>query len=63
MKEGAPLYRTFSQWVHRWVAHMKELGIGYDDFLVYPVDEDNTGNLFFDSVKAIRLVSHSAYPE
>jgi len=54
-KETTP-YRTYSQWTSRWVAHLKEMGLGYDDFFAYPVDEDIASGLFFNSVKAIRSV-------
>lgn len=33
-------YRTaFVTWMRAWVAHLKDMGIGYDRFAMYPVDE------------------------
>jgi hypothetical protein len=29
----------FSWWLRAWVAHLKDLGFGYDDFFMYPFDE------------------------
>jgi len=29
----------FSWWLRAWVAHLKDLGYGYDDFFMYPFDE------------------------
>ncbi|MEA3401708.1 MAG: hypothetical protein U9R79_10755 [Armatimonadota bacterium] len=31
--------RLFGQWLRAWVAHLHEIGIGYDDFIFYPLDE------------------------
>ncbi|HJN18140.1 MAG TPA: hypothetical protein QGH10_21755, partial [Armatimonadota bacterium] len=53
--EESPEYRTYSQWVRRWMAHLKELGLDYGDFFVYPVDESIRAN-FVASGKAIRSV-------
>jgi hypothetical protein len=29
----------FAWWLRAWVAHLRELGCGYDDFFMYPFDE------------------------
>jgi len=34
-----PWKRAFSQWLKAWVKHLRELGMGYDDFFMYPFDE------------------------
>jgi len=31
--------RAIREWVTTWVAHLKELGLDYDDYLMYPFDE------------------------
>lgn len=50
-----PEYRTYAQWIQRWVAHLSELGLGYEDFFVYPVDENIRAD-FIRSGRAIRSV-------
>ncbi len=32
----------FIDFLHKWVAHMKELGLDYDDWALYPYDEPST---------------------
>ena len=54
-QNDAPEYRTYAQWIRRWVAHLKELGLGYEDFFVYPIDE-NIRTDFINSGRAIRSV-------
>ena len=37
---GSPAYeKAHAEFVRRWVAHLAELGVGYDGFAFYPVDE------------------------
>jgi len=37
---GSEAYRkAFKVWIPQWVAHLKKLGVGYDRFAFYPVDE------------------------
>ncbi|MCH7700812.1 MAG: DUF4091 domain-containing protein [Planctomycetes bacterium] len=31
--------RAVAEWLKRWVAHLADLGIGYDQFAMYPYDE------------------------
>ncbi len=31
--------RLFTGWLRAWVAHLQELGVGYDQFIFYPLDE------------------------
>ena len=51
----SPEYRTFSQSLTRLVAHLKDRGLGHDDFFVYPVDESIRID-FLTSARAIRSV-------
>jgi hypothetical protein len=43
--QGRPEFMTppwkalFRQWLTKWVAHMKDRGIGYDQFVMHPYDE------------------------
>ncbi len=34
-----PWRRLFAQWLTAWVAHLQEIGVGYDRFIFYPLDE------------------------
>ncbi|MGI6459593.1 MAG: PQQ-binding-like beta-propeller repeat protein [Candidatus Hydrogenedentales bacterium] len=37
---GSDAYRkAFVAWMRAWVAHLKDMGLGYDQFAMYPVDE------------------------
>lgn len=39
-KHDEPAYkRAHVAWLRAWVAHLAELGVGYDDFALYPIDE------------------------
>jgi hypothetical protein len=37
-----PWKNAFIQYLREWVLHMKKLGIGYDDWALYPYDEPST---------------------
>ncbi len=37
--QGPPYLDAVKEWVTRWVAHLKERGLDYDDFAMYPFDE------------------------
>ncbi len=34
-----PWRRLYAQWLTAWVAHLQEIGVGYDRFILYPLDE------------------------
>ncbi|MFA6714388.1 MAG: glycoside hydrolase domain-containing protein [Victivallaceae bacterium] len=36
---GAEWKKLFSCWLKQWIEHIKEKGIGYDKFAMYPLDE------------------------
>jgi hypothetical protein len=36
---GPQWKERFAWWLRAWVAHLKELGCGYDEFFMYPFDE------------------------
>lgn len=47
--------KAFRQYLPLWVAHLKELGVGYEDFALYPFDEAN-GPSFDELLAHARLV-------
>ena len=53
LAKDSPEYRSHQHWIKALVEHLKTLGIGYDDFFVYPVDECIRGD-FITSGKMIR---------
>ena len=55
LKPGTPVYRTRVQWVRRVIKHLKELGFGYDDFLLYPIDE----NIQTNFIRCGELIRHA----
>jgi len=43
--EGSEAYRkAHLQWLRAWVKHLAELGVGYDGYALYPVDEPGLHN-------------------
>lgn len=44
----------FKKWISAWVAHMKSIGLGYEDFAFYPLDEPQNGT----EAKIISDVAH-----
>ena len=34
-----PWRRLYRQWLTAWVAHLQQIGVGYDRFILYPLDE------------------------
>ncbi|MCP4643798.1 MAG: PQQ-binding-like beta-propeller repeat protein [bacterium] len=38
-REGEAYRKAHVAWLRAWVAHLRELGVGYDGFALYPVDE------------------------
>jgi len=47
--------RSFRIWIQRWVDHLKETGIGYDRFAMYPFDE-TLGDEFYQLAKEIKVI-------
>lgn len=37
--EGPAYRKAYTPWLRAWVAHLAELGVGYDGFALYPIDE------------------------
>ncbi|MCC6694378.1 MAG: PQQ-binding-like beta-propeller repeat protein [Candidatus Hydrogenedentes bacterium] len=37
--EGPAYEKAYGPWLRAWVEHLKELGVGYDGFALYPIDE------------------------
>ncbi len=38
-REGEAYHKAFVAWMQAWVAHLKDMGIGYEGYAMYPVDE------------------------
>lgn len=38
-QEGPAFEKAYGTWLRAWVKHLKELGVGYDGFALYPIDE------------------------
>jgi hypothetical protein len=47
--------RSFRIWIQCWVDHLKETGIGYDRFAMYPFDEE-LGDEFYQLAKEIKVI-------
>ena len=50
--------KAYVQWLRAWVKHLAELGVGYDGFALYPVDEPGLSeglvNLYLRAAKLAR---------
>ncbi len=47
--------KNFSLWLRNWVEHLKETGIGYDKFAMYPFDE-TLGDEFYELAGLIKSI-------
>ncbi len=50
----------FSQWITDWSKHLVDMGIGYDRFAFYPVDEPKKGEetgVLYDTARLIKRVN------
>ncbi|MEK7795749.1 MAG: FG-GAP-like repeat-containing protein [Candidatus Hydrogenedentota bacterium] len=56
--DGEAYKKAYIPWMRDWVAHLKEMGVGYDGFAMYPVDEPglNEGlvDLYLNNAKLTR---------
>ncbi len=56
--------KAYKIWVQAWIGHLKAMGVTYDQFAFYPVDEPGLSNglvdLFITLAKAIREVDPQA---
>jgi len=56
-----PWRRAFVSYIRSWASHMKELGIGYEDWALYPYDEPSTpyARTTLNLVEVARLVKEA----
>jgi len=58
--------KAYKAWLKGWVAHLREIGIGYDGFALYPVDEPglhNTGRSLIDKFIEIGKLTRQVDPK
>lgn len=51
------------QWLRLWVAHLKELGVDYDGFALYPVDEPGLSDGLVERHIAMAKLAREADPD
>ncbi|NLN93227.1 MAG: PQQ-binding-like beta-propeller repeat protein [Candidatus Hydrogenedens sp.] len=51
------------QWLRLWVAHLRELGVGYDGFALYPVDEPGLSDGLVERHIAMAKLARQADPD
>ncbi len=49
-------------WLRAWVAHLKELGVGYDGFALYPVDEPGLSDGLVETYLRLAKLAREADP-
>jgi len=57
--------KAYAAWLAEWVAHLNELGVGYDGFALYPVDEPglhDTGRDLVEKFIEIGALTREADP-
>jgi outer membrane protein assembly factor BamB len=50
------------QWLRAWVKHLAELGVGYDGYALYPVDEPGLSNGLVDAYLRLAKLAREADP-
>lgn len=61
--EGSEIHRkAHIQWLRAWVKHLAELGVGYDGFALYPVDEPGLSNGLVDTYLRFARLAREADP-
>jgi len=61
--EGSEAYRkAHIQWLRAWVKHLAELGVGYDRFALYPVDEPGLSKGLVDAYLRLAKLAREADP-
>jgi hypothetical protein len=60
---GSEVYRkAHVQWLRAWVKHLAELGVGYDGYALYPVDEPGLSNGLVDAYLRMAKLAREADP-
>lgn len=55
--------KAYIPWMHAWVAHLKEMGVGYDGFAMYPVDEPGLNEGLVDLYLNNAMLTREADPK
>ncbi|MFA6241700.1 MAG: DUF4091 domain-containing protein, partial [Candidatus Hydrogenedentales bacterium] len=55
--------KAYAQWVQVWVKHLAELGVGYERFALYPVDEPGLHNGLVDAYLRMAKLTRDADPK
>ena len=61
--EGSEAYRkAHIQWLRAWVKHLAEIGIGYEGYALYPVDEPGLSKGLVDTYLRLAKLAREADP-
>lgn len=61
---GSETYRkAHLQWLRAWVKHLTELGVGYDGFALYPVDEPGLSKGLVEAYLRLAKLAREADPQ
>jgi outer membrane protein assembly factor BamB len=61
--EGSEAYRkAHIQWLRAWVKHLAELGVGYDGYALYPVDEPGLSKGLVETYLRLARLAREADP-
>ena len=58
--------KAYAAWLREWVAHLRQVGVGYDGFALYPVDEPglhDTGRSLIDTFIEIGKLTREVDPK
>lgn len=61
--ESEAYAKAHVQWLRAWVAHLRELGVGYDGFALYPVDEPGLSDGLTDRHVLMGKLAREADPK
>lgn len=54
--------KAYVQWVRAWVNHLTELGVGYEGYALYPIDEPGLHNGLVDAYLRMAKLTREADP-
>jgi outer membrane protein assembly factor BamB len=62
--QGSEAYRkAHVQWLRAWVKHLAELGVGYDGYALYPVDEPGLSKGLVEAYLGMARLAREADPQ
>ncbi len=61
-QESDAYAKAHVKWLRAWVAHLKELGVGYEGFALYPVDEPGLSDGLVDLYLRMAKLAREADP-